>query len=225
MNQSLTQQRIRITFGKFGAMRFVGHLDTVTTWERILRRAKIPLEYTRGFNPRPRIQFASALGHGLTSENECFDAWLTTPLDGDFPGEWIARLAEKSPAGIRIYHITEVPIKAPSLPQQVTSAEYVITPLDTTLDIDALRARAEDMLTQEHIERTRRKKTYDLRPLILHLRVLDDGNVHAWVKAGENENARPDELVDALGMAFEDARVHRRRLYFGNEPVRSAEAP
>lgn len=221
MNQSLTQQRIRITFGKFGAMRFVGHLDTVTTWERILRRAKIPLEYTRGYNPRPRLQFASALGHGLTSESECFDAWLTAPLDGDFPGEWIDRLAEKSPAGIRIYNIADVPIKAPSLPQQITSAEYVITPLDAALDLDDLRTRVEHLLAQAQIERVRRKKTYDLRPLILHMRVLADGNIHAWVKAGERENARPDELVDTLGMAFEDVRVHRRRLYFGDEPVRS----
>lgn len=213
MNQSLTQQRIRITYGKFGAMRFVGHLDTVTTWERILRRAKLPLEYTQGFNPRPRIQFASALALGISSECEYFDAWLTARLDGDFPDEWIARLVEKSPAGLRIFALEDVPIRAPSLPQQVASAEYIITPLDPALDPRDLRARVDDLLAQPAIERTRRNKTYDLRPLVLGLNVLPDGTLAAWLATGENRNARPDELLDVLGLAFESVRVHRRKLH------------
>lgn len=199
-------------------MRFVGHLDTVTTWERILRRAAIPLEYTQGFNPRPRIQFASALALGVSSESECFDAWLTEKLDGEFPDAWIARLIEKSPAGLRIYALDEMEISAPSLPRQVTSAEYVITPMDSALDVDDLRTRVETMMAQTTIERVRRKKTYDLRPLLLKVRVLEDGTLHAWVRTGETANARPDELVDQLGLAFEDVRVHRRKLYLGDEP-------
>ncbi len=219
MNQRLTRQRIRITFGKFGAMRFVGHLDLVTTWERILRRAIVPLEYTQGYNPRPRLQFAAALAVGLTSESEMFDAWLTAPLDGDFPAEWIARLDAKSPAGLRIYALDEVPITAPSLPPQVTSAEYIITPLEPALDAEELQARAEHLLAQPTIERTRRKKTYDLRPLILRLATDGAGNLNAWVKTGEHGNVRPDELIDALGLTFENVRMHRHRLYLGNKPV------
>lgn len=213
MNEPLTQQRIRITYGKFGAMRFVGHLDTVTTWERILRRARIPLEYTQGFNPRPRIQFASALALGISSECECFDAWLTDRLDGDFPAEWITRLEDKSPAGLRIVALEDVPIRAPSLPQQVVSAEYIFTPLDPALDSDDLRTRVEDLLAQTVIERTRRNKTYDLRPLVLGLQVLPDGTLYARLATGEKRNARPDEVLDALGVAFEDVRVHRRKLH------------
>lgn len=199
-------------------MRFVGHLDTVTTWERILRRAAIPLEYTQGFNPRPRIQFASALALGISSESECFDAWLTQKLDGDFPDGWIERLIEKSPAGLRIHALEDIEISAPSLPRQVTSAEYVITPLEASLDVDDLRERVETMMAQTSIERARRKKTYDLRPLLLRVTVLDDGTLHAWVRTGETANARPDEIVDQLGLAFENVRVHRRKLYLGDEP-------
>src|SRR5512138_1667680 len=61
MNQPLTQQRIRIRFGQDGPLRYVGHHDLARTWERILRRARAPLEYSQGFNPRPRMQFAAAL--------------------------------------------------------------------------------------------------------------------------------------------------------------------
>lgn len=217
MNQPLTQQRIRITYGKFGAMRFVGHLDTVTTWERILRRAEIPLEYTQGFNPRPRIQFASALALGISSECEYFDAWLTARLDGDFPDEWIVRLVGKSPAGLRIFALEDVPVRAPSLPQQVASAEYIITPLDPSLDPDDLKARVDALLAQPVIERTRRKKTYDLRPLVFGLNVLPDGTLAAWLATGESRNARPDELLDELGLTFDSVRIHRRKLHLNSD--------
>ncbi len=222
MNQALTRQRIRIRFGKFGALRYVGHLDLATTWERTLRRADVPLEYTQGFNPRPRLQFAAALPLGLTSEWEYLDVWLTARLDGDFPQTWIARLQAKAPDGLRIYTLEDVPIRAPALPPQVTSAEYVLTPRDPALTPDDLRARAEELLARPHIERVRRKKTYDLRPLIHDLHVDEEGRLVAWLSAGEKSNARADELIDALGLTLAQVHAHRRRLYLGDEPQKSA---
>ena len=218
MNQALTQQRVRIRFGKFGALRYVGHLDLATTWERTLRRADVPLEYTQGFNPRPRLQFAAALPLGLTSEWEYLDVWLTARLEDGFPQAWVARLQEKAPEGLRIYTLADVPIRAPSLPPQVTSAEYVLTPRDATLTPDDLRARAEALLARSHIERVRRKKSYDLRPLIYALHVDEEGRLVAWLSAGEKANARADELIDALGLTLAQVHAHRRRLYMDDEP-------
>ncbi len=211
MSQALTQQRLRIRFGKFGAMRYVGHLDLATTWERVLRRAEFPLEYTRGFNPRPRLQFATALPVGLTSECELLDVWLTTRLPLDAPDALVERLNATSPAGLRTYQVSEVPIKAPALPPQVFSAEYVLTPGDT-LSAEELVTRAQALLRQE-----RRGKRYDLRPLILDLRPHDKGNLIAWLRTGEHEHARADELVEALGLSLPDVRVHRRRLMLSEE--------
>lgn len=216
MSQSLTQQRLRIQFGKFGALRYVGHLDLVTTWERVLRRAEFPLEYTRGFNPRPRLQFAAALPVGLTSECELLDVWLTACLSLDPPEALVERLNATSPAGLRTYRVDEVPIKAPALPPQVFSAEYVLTPGDT-LTAQELVARAEALLAQKRIERERRGKRYDLRPLILDLRPDESGNLVAWLRTGEHEHARADELVEALGLSLADVRVHRRRLVLADE--------
>lgn len=212
MNQSLTVQRIRVTFGKVGPLRFVGHLDLVTAWERTLRRARVPLEYTQGFNPRPRLQFAAALAVGVTSECELFDAWLTDRLSGDFPAEWIARLQRHSVAGLPVYALEDVPIKAPSLPQQVSSAEYVLTPRAPALTPQELHTRAQTLLAQAQILRTGHKKPYDLRPLILGLAPDDQGRLIAHLKTGEHGNGRPDELLAALGLTFEQVSVHRRRL-------------
>ena len=219
MNTLLTQQRIRITFGKHDGLRFIGHLDLAKTWERVLRRASIPLEYTQGFNPRPRIQFAAALQVGVTSASEYLDAWLTARLDERFPDDWIDRLNTVSPPGLRIYTIRDVPIKDPALPTQVSSSEFVITLRDDTVSADDLRARAAALLAQPTIEReTQNKKRYDLRPRILGLSVDVDGDLIALVSSNENANARADELIDALGLSLDQVSIHRRHLYLDNPP-------
>jgi radical SAM-linked protein len=216
MNQPLTQQRIRITFGKEGMMRFIGHLDLAKTWERVLRRAEIPLEYTQGFNPRPRMQFAAALPVGVTSETEYLDAWVTQRADEPLLQTWIERLNAVSPTGLRTYALTDVPIKEAALPTQVTRSEYVITPINGEIDPAILRQRAAGLLAAGHIERTRNKKTYDLRPLILDLVMDSEGHLIAHMMTGEKNNARPDELLDALGFNMSQAYIHRRRLYLGD---------
>jgi radical SAM-linked protein len=218
MNQALTQQRVRIKFGKNGALRFVGHLDLAQMWERVLRRAQVPLEYTQGFNPRPRLQFAAALQVGVSSDSEYLDAWLTARLDGDFPDEWVNRLNEVSPPGLRVYSLADVPIKDAALPARVTTSEYVITLTDNTISPDELPARADALLAQAQIERQghNKQKPYDLRPRIVSLTIDEEGQLIAVLMSNERGNARPDELVDALGLSLEQVRIHRRRLNLDN---------
>jgi radical SAM-linked protein len=207
VNQPLTLQRVRIRFGKQGAQRFIGHLDLSKTWERILRRAEVPLEYTQGFNPRPRMQFAAALAVGVTSECEYLDAWLTERFESW--DEWIERLNATSPAGIRAYEMFDVPIKQAALPTLVTSAEYSI---ETPLDSAELTQRAEELLAASELMRARNDKSYDLRPLILDLVVESEGRLIAQLVTGEKGTGRPDELVNALGLDMTETHAHRRRL-------------
>lgn len=212
MNQPLTQQRLRIRFGKHGPLRYVGHLDLSKTWERVLRRAEFPLEYSQGFNPRPRMQFAAALLVGATSESEYLDVWLTERLPGSLQDDWRPRLQASSPSGLEIYALDEVPVKQAALPTLVTEAEYTFTPLDDSIGPDDLRARADDLLAQPEIPRTRNNKTYDLRPVIVGLSVDGDGTLVARLVTGDRGNGRADELLDALGLDLSQARIHRRRL-------------
>ena len=218
MSQPLTQQRVRIRFGKDGPLRFVGHLDLSKTWERVLRRAVIPLEYSQGFNPRPRMQFAAALPVGATSESEYLDIWLTERLDGSLQDDWRPRLQACCPSGLTIHALDEVPVKQAALPTLVTASEYTFTLLDDPVEPGALRARVEALLAQPEIQRTRNKKTYDLRPLIVDLALDDDGTLVARLVTGDQGNGRADELLDALGLDLAQARIHRRRMILDDSP-------
>lgn len=215
MNQALTKQRIRITFGKHGAQRFVGHLDLALTWERIFKRAQLPLEYTQGFNPRPRMQFAAALPVGVTSESEYLDVWLIERLEDD---GWIEQLNAACPAGLRVYELAEVPIRGSALPTLAATSEYVISLADETISAGTLADRARALLAQPQIMRDGKKKAYDLRPRILDLTMDEAGNLIAHLITSERANARPDDLVGALGLELTQVCIHRRRLYL-NEDV------
>ena len=217
MNQPLTQQRLRIRFGKHGPLRFVGHLDLSKTWERVLRRAEIPLEYSQGFNPRPRMQFAAALPVGATSESEYLDIWLTQRLSGSLRDDWVPKLQACSPSGLVVYTLAEVPIGQAALPTLVTESEYVVTLLDDSIGPDELRARAERLLSQAEILRVRNQKTYDLRPLIVDLSLDGAGNLIARLVTGDRGNGRADELLDALGLDMAQARIHRRKLILNDD--------
>ncbi|MCA9981214.1 MAG: TIGR03936 family radical SAM-associated protein, partial [Anaerolineales bacterium] len=81
MSTATYVQRLRVTFSKTGPTRFISHLDIARTWERALNRAKIPVTYSQGFNPRPKMQFATATPLGMTSECELMDVWLDEALD------------------------------------------------------------------------------------------------------------------------------------------------
>ena len=77
---------IRVKFGKEGALRFIGHLDVLRTFQKIFRRADIPMAYSQGFSPHPIMSFALPLGLGLSSEGEYLDAeivWPEGPGEGD----------------------------------------------------------------------------------------------------------------------------------------------
>lgn len=202
------RQRLRVVFGKRGPLMYTGNLDTLRTWERVLRRARLPLAYSHGFNPRPRLQLADALPLGISSEAELIDMWLKEPvaLDG-----LEARLEAVAPVGLAVYSVAETALDGPALPTRVVAADYVIA-VEGVSAAD-LGARVRDFLAQARVERTRRDKTYDLRPLVHALSVTPTGALHATLSLGEASTARPDELLDALGLSDAPALVHRERLH------------
>ncbi len=209
MSDQPQPQRLRITFGKQGSQKYVGHLDLAKTWERILRRGSLSLSYSQGFNARPKMQLATALPLGITSECEILDIWLEHPL----PVEGLAeRLMAVSPPGLPIYRIEEVPVKAPALQTLVESSVYLMTPRDP-VDVADLRRRVSELLAQPELMRTRRDKPYNLRPLIYALSVNDEGQIRAELSlSAEGGTGRPDELIDALGLPENSMSVHRTEI-------------
>lgn len=118
------KQRLRVWFGKLGGMALVSHLDLVRLFDRALRRASLPISFSGGFHPSPRISPASALPLGTTSSGEIVDFELTETVDVTAFREKLA--AQLSPE-LPIYRIEEVDIKAPSATQLLEQAEYEIT--------------------------------------------------------------------------------------------------
>ena len=203
--------RIRITFSKSGPMQYVGHLDLHRAWERTFRRSGLPLEYSQGFHPQPHLNLACALPVGFTSQCELLDAWLQQDL---LLEQILKHIAAALPPGLKIAGIVSVDDHAPALQTQVSAAIYCITFLD---EIPDLVERVEKIVTAEKLPRTRRDKPYDLRPLVESITLLThwDGNLvtlRAQLAAREGATGRPEELLDEMGVKFENTRVHREQL-------------
>ncbi len=124
--------RLRITFSKTGTLRYTGHLDLQTVWERTARRAGLSLAYTKGFHPGPKIQIASALPLGIAGLAEIVDLWLEADPGG--PAEMLRRLQAGAPPGLTILQVETVDEHGPALQTQVVSAEYRVTLLQATSD-------------------------------------------------------------------------------------------
>jgi radical SAM-linked protein len=209
--------RLRIVFSKGGSLAYTSHLDLMRVWERALRRAEVPLAYSQGFNPRPKLQLAAALPLGHTAEAELLDVWLEKPL-GVAP--FTKALAPVLPDGLAINEVCQVVLEEPALPTQVVSAEYRVEAASTET-VEQVDARIEQVLAaeellQEQARPGREGKQYDLRPLIerLWLEGVEEGGVVLGMQlaAREGATARPEAVLKALGMGEAFARYHRRRL-------------
>jgi len=207
--------RIQITFSKQGALRYTGHLDLHKLWERAARRAELPLAYSQGFHPQPKMSLAAALPLGFSSTCEVLDMRLKyeVSLDG-----LSARLNDTLPPGIQVTNVEQVDERAPALQTQVVSAEYQVTLTESANGSD-LKRRVESVLESESIIRERRGKTYDLRPLVEALTPVPSPEgrgekIFMKLAAREGATGRPEEVLDVLGIAFEDTKIERTRLIF-----------
>lgn len=117
-------QRLRVRLGKQGDMALLSHLDVLRLFDRVVRRASIPIAFTGGFHPSPRIVPANALPLGVTSSGEIVDFELTRSLDIE---EFRQKLIAELPANIPVYDVEEVSLKTPAAAQLLEKAEYEIT--------------------------------------------------------------------------------------------------
>ncbi len=212
------QQRLRITFAKGDALKYISHLDLNRTWERVFRRAGLPMAYSQGFNPRPRFQIAAALPVGVTGRAELLDVWLTEPLT---PGESLARLAPALPYGLGVLDAEEVDLRAPSLQSQMRAADYLAV-VHSQEPVEAIRTRVQALLEMPAILRQRQHKgrwqTYDLRPFVQRVTVEagQDGvqvlTMH--LQASPQGAGRPDEVLDVMGLSVAPHSIERTNLFF-----------
>ena len=217
-NDQTPQKRLRITFSKGEALKYISHLDLARTWERVFRRAGLPIAYSQGFNPRPRFQVAAALPVGVSGRAELLDVWLTEPMA---PLEALSRLRIALPSGLGVVGVVDVDLRSPSLQSQMRAAVYramVRSPEPS----EAIRQRVSALLEVPTLPRRRqhkgRQQSYDLRPFIQSIEVEpgEEGEhvLMMCLQASPDGAGRPDEVLDVLGLSLAGYTIERTSLYF-----------
>ncbi len=211
-------QRLRVTFSATGPVQYVAHLDMMRTWERAIRRARLPLAYTQGFSPHARLSLAAPLPVGVLGERELLDLWLDPPVAPDAAGQ---QLAAAMPPGIGVIAVEEVSDALPSLQSSLLAARYAVA-LPTDVDVGALRARVAALLARDTLdwteERGDKTRRYDLRAAILDLAVVDavspaTGAVLTMrLSLGEGRTGRPSQVLLALALDGDGLPVTRTEV-------------
>ncbi|MFQ5585896.1 MAG: TIGR03960 family B12-binding radical SAM protein, partial [Thermodesulfobacteriota bacterium] len=163
--------RVQLAFSKTGDMRFLSHLEATTLFSRAVRRAGLPIRYSHGFHPHPRIAFSPPLPVGVESIAEYVELKLD---DYVAPGRVVKRLNEVMPKGIKIMWAKEIPLHLPSLSAIIRETEYLVyvdkAPEGLDIDIKTLDRRIKEFLAKDSfvISQRREKGTreVDIRPLI-----------------------------------------------------------
>ena len=194
--------KVRIRFSKLGKVRFTSHRDVARIWERALRRASLPLTYTEGFAPRPKLSFGLALSTGHESLGEYLDVDLRHDVELE---QLPALLDPVLPAGMAVQAVAPLERGTESLQQLVTSCTWRIEllgldPADAFAAVERVLAAAEVLVTRE---RKGNEVTDDVRPAILSLAVVgptDRGSELEAELATQPRGLRPAELVAALDL-------------------------
>ncbi len=225
--------RLRLRSTKLGKIRFVSHRDAARIWERSFRRVGLPLVFTQGFTPRPKISFGLALPTCAESIAEYVDIELNTDTESAEMADIVdidtlpTRLSAVLPLGFDVLAVAELdradPDQAGSLQETVTSSTWELwsdrfTPVSIAA---APRLLDEDVLMVER-ERKGQRRTDDVRPLVLDLRPNSTGDRLVVELATIGRALRPSELAAAAFPDVDplDVRVLRTHQWITHDGVR-----
>ncbi|MDF5709682.1 MAG: TIGR03960 family B12-binding radical SAM protein [Nostoc sp. S4] len=224
-------QRIRVWFGKQGNMALVSHLDLIRLFDRVVRRAGLPIAFTGGFHPMPRISVATALALGATSSGEIVDFELTIPVAVDTFKEQLIR---EMPIDIPIYHVVQTDLKAKAASQLLVAAEYsiAVAALDEALPrqwqnwIDTIKAK--DELWYEQTTKSGKSQLINLRDRLFEMELQQTSNdigesisVIRYLGSYRQDGwlLRPEQIIFMLeavaNVEFQLRHIHRNRLVLG----------
>lgn len=221
----MSAQRFRVRFRKGERVRYISHLDVLRFWERAIRRAGLPLSYSQGFTPHPKLAFAGPLPLGFIGEAEIMDVSLDECVD---PVEFRRLIESETSEDLGVVDIQEIPVGAPSPQAQVLWADYQVD-LPAPCLADLRRAvsdfvgRAAFPWTEDKNDRSR---SYDLRAAVASIAVeaLDGGARLAMrLQAGQELTARPEQVLAALFPGHEHGVISRTSLVLDEwSPARDA---
>ena len=197
--------RYRIRYSKEGAARFISHLDMVRTFERVVRRASLPVSLSEGFNPHPKFGFGFPLPVGMAGQSEYVDLMLDSAMD---PDQIVSSLERAMPPGLRVTGACLVEEEKSALMAQVERSVYQVRAAREELPkgVETLRKCLEDMMGMQEITISRRKKDgrnviFDIRPGLLAFSVREDEAavvIEMELMTSSSLNVRPEEVIEAV---------------------------
>lgn len=213
---------IRFKFNRGESLKYIAHLDILRVFERALKRSKLPVSYTQGFNPRQKLVFGLPISIGLTSETEYADI----ELDGEVSTEaFMETLNANLPHGIRIVAAIHYNDKD-NIMNEIASAKYEISfEAEAPVSQSEWDSLIEEILKKEEIFVMKKTKKglreVNIRPLIFSMSITNNDSkrclLEAFLSAGAENNLRPDLLMEALSkqlpFPIKVLSMHRKALF------------
>lgn len=223
--------RYRIIYSKRGPASYNSHLDLVRTIERAMRRAGLPMAFSEGFNPHPRLSFAAPLPVGTEGLAEVVDVEMKHSIQCK---DLADRLNSVLPPGLAVKNVNEVADNSAAPMAVLDSASYIVHLDSDDLSAPVSEDDVEKFLAQENIEVARkgkdgRNKIRNIRPGIIKMKLLSKVSgltMELVLKTGSVMNVRPEEVLGAffryadLSMDISDLQISRTGLFVGDNNLK-----
>lgn len=192
--------KLRIKFAKYGALKFIGHLDVMRFFQKAIRRANIDIAYTGGFSPHQIMSFAAPLGVGLESEGEYMDIEVNSITTSQ---DMLNALNQQMVDGIRVLEVKLLPENAGNAMASVAAASYSIRfrpgyepAFEYAKALTAFYAQPEITVTKKT---KRSEATFDMKPYIYECSIAAAGtSINLTVDASSSGNIKPSLVINAL---------------------------
>jgi radical SAM-linked protein len=216
--------KVRIKFRKYGVMKFIGHLDVMRYFQKVMRRAEIPIAFTQGFSPHMIMSFAQPLGIGITSDGEYLDIELKEPIASK---KAVSQLNAVMVEGMDVVSFVQISEDKKESGMTITAAaDYRVYLLESNQTSDLRKAIPAEwqnaipgFLAQEQIvvwKKTKRsEKEVDIKPMIYDMKA-DNDSIYLFLATGSEQNLKPDLVMDTflkyMGLNPEETPLHYHRL-------------
>ena len=226
--------KIRIKFRKWGSMKFIGHLDMMRYFQKVMRRADVDIRYSEGFSPHQIMSFAAPLGVGITSDGEYFDIEAHSTKSS---AEMIADMNQTMVDGVEITGYVALPDNAKTAMSIVAAADYVLSykeGYEVPFSVEEWKAHVAELFTNQKtftiIKKTKKsERQVDLKPLVYAFDVIEEDGKPAFyinVSTGSVDNIKPELLLasmyEKLGLEYYESAIaiHRKDVYAVDEKTK-----
>lgn len=227
--------KIRVKFSKLGELKYISHLDMMRVFQRAIRRCRIEVKHSEGFNPHPAMSFSTAIGLGLETDGEYMDIELIEDIS---PDDFIQKVNVQLPEGLKLLKGKLMEPHEKAIMAQIRWGSYAveINNIDINLQEQLLKEIENFMLRDEIIHESVKKKKgkfvtrqTNIREMIGKIEKLVSGDdfliLKLLVRTGSEGNIKPEVIIDSLkhyqsiDINDKDIKIKRIELYIEKEGI------